>query len=53
MNLKKSNKTTSYLIKKIPKSNWNKFKGYALLSGYNSVGDLLREIIVSWRGKND
>ena len=43
-----SNEKTSYLIKNIPKKQWNKFKGYALIKGYNSVGDLLRDIIFDW-----
>ena len=40
-----SNETTNYLIKDIPKEQWKKFKGHALISGYNSVGDLLKKVI--------
>lgn len=49
MNLNKDNETTSYLVKDIPKKSWNKFRGYALIMGHNSVGDLLRDIIENWK----
>lgn len=48
MNLNNDNETTSYLVRNIPKKTWNKFKGYALIKGHNSVGDLLRDIITDW-----
>ena len=51
MNLNKDNETTSYLIRKIPKKVWNKFKGYALIKGHNSVGELLRNIIFDWSNR--
>ena len=53
MNLNNNNETTSYLIKNIPKKVWNKFRGYALIKGHNSVGDLLRNIISDWSKKSD
>ena len=51
MNLNKDNETTSYLVRNIPKKAWNKFRGYALIRGHNSVGDLLREIISKWSSR--
>lgn len=51
MNLNKDNETTSYLVRDIPKKSWNKFRGYALIMGHNSVGDLLRDVIENWKTK--
>ena len=46
-----SNKTTSYLITRINKDYWTKFRGKAILNGYNSAGECLRNFIKSYSEK--
>ena len=40
-----SNETTSYLVTNIDKTKWRKFRGRAILNGFNSAGACLREYI--------
>ena len=46
-----SNETTSYLITKINKISWRKFRGNALLNGYNNANDCLKDFIKSYSEK--
>ncbi len=46
-----SNETTSYLITKINKNSWRKFRGRAILNGYNNAGECLRDFIKSYSEK--
>ena len=46
-----SNETTSYLITKINKISWRKFRGTALLNGYNNANDCLNDFIKSYSEK--
>jgi len=46
-----SNETTSYLITKINKIYWRKFRGNALLNGYNNANDCLKDFIKSYSEK--
>ena len=46
-----SNKTTNYLLTNINKDLWRKFKGKALLSGFNTAGECLRSYIESYSEK--
>ena len=46
-----SNKTTNYLLTNINKDLWRKFKGKALLSGFNNAGECLRSYIESYSEK--
>jgi hypothetical protein len=46
-----SNETTSYLITRINKNNWRKFRGKAILNGYNSASECLRDFINDYSEK--
>tara|TARA_R110000824_G_scaffold284376_1_gene472664 strand:+ start:4195 stop:4350 length:156 start_codon:yes stop_codon:yes gene_type:complete len=46
-----SNETISYLITKINKDSWRKFRGTAILNGYNSAGECLKDLIKSYSEK--
>ena len=46
-----SNETTSYLITRINKSSWRKFRGKAILNGYNNAGECLRDFIKGYSEK--
>ena len=46
-----SNETTSYLITRINKDSWRKFRGKAILNGHNSAGECLRNFIKSYSEK--
>ena len=39
------NDTTTYVLKDIDKVTWRKFRAKALLAGYDSVAELLRDLI--------
>tara|TARA_R100001594_G_scaffold28205_1_gene53447 strand:- start:106 stop:267 length:162 start_codon:yes stop_codon:yes gene_type:complete len=40
-----SDNKTSYVIKDIDKTIWQKFRGTAILNGFNSAGSCLRKLI--------
>ena len=46
-----SNETTSYIITKINKDSWRKFRGKAILNGYNSASECLRDFINDYSEK--
>ena len=48
-----SSETTSYLISKLNKNVWRKFRGRAILNGFNSGGACLRDFIETYsRGES-
>ncbi len=47
-----SNETTSYLVTKIDKKAWRKFRGTAILNGFNSAGECIREYIREYSKRN-
>ena len=46
-----SNETISYLITKINKDSWRKFRGTAILNGYNNAGECLKDLIKNYSEK--
>ena len=43
-----SSETTSYLINKLDRKVWRKFRGMAILNGFNSAGACLRKFIENY-----
>ena len=43
-----SSETTSYLITKLDRNSWRKFRGRAILNGHHSAGECLRDFVETY-----